>query len=217
MALLSPGCSDGVAPTVPDETPPSPQPESFTAMHFRHFTQNLRRGTGLVAVLILLALGSLAQADPTIVSVVPANGATGVSPSTPIVFTFSEPMYTGATVALFTNQAGGTILPAIPSWNSAGTVLTYTPLSAWPSGASIGWEVFGFNPSFAQLTGTTTGSFATGTGGGTGGTGTNSVTELAVGRGVTYDQYSTGLATLDTNAAFFFIGDVTLASNGCLR
>jgi hypothetical protein len=53
------------------------------------------------------ALGCLwrAQAAPTILSTVPANGASGVSPTTTIVFTFSEAMDPDATTAFFYDNA----------------------------------------------------------------------------------------------------------------
>ena len=161
----------------------------------------------------LLTTLTLLHAAPALLSVVPADGTPNVSPGTTVVFTFSEPMYTGASQVLFSDLNTGAMLFASPSWNGAGTILTYTPIGSFPSGTQIGWEVFAFNLSFEQVTGTTTGSFTTSGGGGGTGTGTNAITLLSVVRSLTYNQYSTGAPTLDTNYAYSFIGSATLASN----
>ncbi len=185
-------------------------------LHFLFVTSNNARWIAfLLLVSTCLGFDLTAYAAPTIVSVVPAAGATGVATSSQAVFTFSEAMFTQATTVVFTNLTTKAILVSTPAWNSGGTVLTCTPLSSsWPGGTTIGWGVIGFNPSYVPLTGTTTGSFSTaGSSGGNSGTGTNAITQISIGRGLTYDQYSTGLPTLDTNAAYSFIGNVTLASN----
>ena len=174
-------------------------------------SNDARRMAFLMLVSTCLGFDLTAHAAPTIVSVVPAAGATGVTTSSQVVFTFSEAMFTPATTVVFTNLTTQAILVSTPAWNSGGTVLTCTPLSSsWPGGTTIGWGVVGFNASYVQLTGTTTGSFSTA---GSSGTGTNAITQVSVGRALTYDQYSTGLPTPDTNAAYSFIGNVTLASN----
>lgn len=65
---------------------------------------------------------------PTIVSVSPANGATGVVANENIVITFSEPMDRSSTQDAFQSTD---ILPSTVAyfWNQAGTVLTINPAS----------------------------------------------------------------------------------------
>src|ERR1039457_857202 len=99
-----------------------------------------RRMAFLVPVSTCLGFGLAAQAAPTIVSVVPAAGATGVATSSQVVFTFSEAMYTTATTVVFSNLTTKTILVATPAWNGAGMVLTCTPVPSWPGGTQIGWR-----------------------------------------------------------------------------
>ena len=57
----------------------------------------------LFVMIFVLTLSWQAHAQPVIVSTVPANGASGVSPSAAVVFTFSEQMDTALTVAQFVN------------------------------------------------------------------------------------------------------------------
>src|SRR5262245_12695662 len=58
-----------------------------------------------------------AQSEPMIASVVPGNLAMGVSPSAPVVFTFSEAMDPAATEAMFLNPLNPfTPLPVTPAW-----------------------------------------------------------------------------------------------------
>jgi hypothetical protein len=161
---------------------------------------------------IWLATMMSLHAAPTLVSVVPADGATGVATSTGIAFTFSEAMNTSQTVALFMN--GASIVPTTPVWSSGNTVLTYSAFGGWPSGATISYMFYiAMSALGAPVDPLPQGSFSTGGGGGGGGTGTNAITLLSVGRSVTYNQYSTGTPTLDTNYAYSFIGSTTLASN----
>ena len=51
------------------------------------------------AAAVLLASPGRAAAQATIVSVAPPTGTSGVSPTDPVVFTFSEPMDTNVTLA----------------------------------------------------------------------------------------------------------------------
>src|SRR6185436_7641559 len=118
-------------------------------------------------VVLVAFAGSLvclrpAQAAPTILSTVPANGATGVSTTTTIVFTFSEEMDTNATSAFFYD--GLTFYTTTDSWNAGNTVLTCTPDSAFPLNTNISWVVSGQNTNGDPLAGLPFGSFSTGTG-----------------------------------------------------
>jgi len=169
---------------------------------------------GLVAV---LAFGSVrAQGQPTLVSVNPTNGATGVATSSQVVFTFDRAM-SSSSFLVFSNLTAGTIVAFGQGTLSAGgTVITYTPTPSWPANAQIGWDLSAvFDTSFQTIdSGVTSGSFTTGTGGGgTGGTGTNKLTSFALFKSYTYDQTSSAAPTLETNYPFGFIGGTILSSN----
>jgi hypothetical protein len=171
---------------------------------------------GLPALMFLLLGLMQAQAQPTIISNVPTSGATGVSTTAAVVFTFSEAMNTTATTASFFNLSTYASLPATPVWSAGNTVLTCTPSPAFPASTSILWVVSGQDPDGNALGGVPEGSFTTGTGGGGGGgggTGTNQYTSFSVGKGFAYDQTSTGAPTPDTNVPYLFVGSIVLSSN----
>ena len=63
---------------------------------------------------------------PTVVSVSPAHGATGVTSDQNVVITFSEPMDTEATEAAY-ESADLPASAASATWNASGTVLTLDP------------------------------------------------------------------------------------------
>lgn len=167
----------------------------------------------LPAFLLCLTLASLSrvQAQPTILSVNPVNGATGVATSTEVIFTFSTVMSTYSQ-AIFTNSAGS-VLPVTPAWNAGNTALTCTPAPSFPASTVVYWTVIGFDSSFNPLTGTTTGSFTTGSSGGGTGSGTNQYTSFVVDKAYEYDQTSAATPVPDTNAPYFFSASTTLASN----
>ena len=114
---------------------------------------------------LLALLGSLlvAKGGPTIVSSMPANGATGVPGVVPVVFMFSTNMDPSATFTYF--FAGTSIVFVTPSWSADGKWMTNTPNSSFPGGTMINWMVMGQSAAGAMLEGTTTGSFTTGSGG----------------------------------------------------
>jgi len=169
---------------------------------------------------VLLALAGslvclqLAQAQPTILSTVPATGATGVSTTTTIVFTFSQAMDPDATSAIF-YDSGFQFFNTTDSWNAANTVLTCTPDSAFPPNTMISWAASGQNPNGDSLGGIPIGSFTTGTGGGGGGggMGTNAITTFSVGKVHHYNQTSSGSPTLDPATPYDFSGVTSLSSN----
>jgi hypothetical protein len=172
----------------------------------------LCRGRLVSGLFLTLTLAGLSQlgAQPTILSVNPVNGATGISPSNPVVFTFSTAMNTSS-VAEFTNAAGA-FLPVVPVWSSGNTVLTCTPATPFPGGTNIYWFVIGFDTSFNQLTGTTDGSFTT-SGSSSSANGTNTHTSFVLDKFYLYDQTSTAAPSPDTNYAYLFSASTTLASN----
>ena len=79
---------------------------------------------------------------PTVVSFSPTNGATGVSVSSPIVMTVSEPIRSFAfanTMRVFASfPLFGTIqLAGTYTLNASGTVVTFTPQVPYPGGTPI--------------------------------------------------------------------------------
>jgi hypothetical protein len=160
-----------------------------------------------------LALLSSALAQPTIVSTVPANFATGVSPTAPVIFTFSTAMDTSATYAVFFDTLGNSLL-VTPSWSADMKVLTNTPNPPFPSpNKMIAWSVNGFDQAFNPLGGDTSGFFTTGSGGGGTGSGTNSITTFSVGKTWNYLQTSSAAPFLSHDNTYQFIGTTALKSN----
>ena len=113
----------------------------------------------------LMSLGR-AHADPTIVSNVPTNGATGVALSAAVVIRFSEHMDISVTMAYLRDPSTPGLLPSSLSWSGGNTVLTCTPTAAFPANRTIEWTVMnGQNPAGVPLSGYTGGSFTTASGG----------------------------------------------------
>ncbi|MBL8934147.1 MAG: Ig-like domain-containing protein, partial [Archangium sp.] len=86
---------------------------------------------------------------PTIVSVLPADMATGVRPTDPLVVTFSEPMDPAATQSAFavSQPAGVTVTY---SWSTDGRTMTATPAAAFAYGQVVRWQI---NTNAADLAG----------------------------------------------------------------
>jgi len=75
---------------------------------------------------------------PTIVSVAPADAATGVATGSPIAARFSEAMDSGTfTGTTFTLASGGTAIDGSVSLSSDGKTATFTPTAALPYGSSV--------------------------------------------------------------------------------
>ena len=160
----------------------------------------------------LVVSGSL-QAQPTITSVTPPDGATGVSATTPAVFVFSTAMNTSATYALFNEDTSGDSVFVTYSWSADGKALTCTPAPSWPANQTIDWAVNGFDISFTPLEGASTGSFTVGGGGGNSGSGTNRITTFTIAKIYFYDQTSTAAPFLDGTVSDGFGAATSLASN----
>jgi len=170
-------------------------------------------GRGLFS---LVCLAGLTQAvAQTIISTVPANMASGVSPSAPVVFTFDTPMDTANTEAQFGDFTTYpfTYYSTVPSWDPSGTVLTCTPVPPFPANKMIIWLVTGEDTEGFPLTGEDSGFFTTGSGGGGTGSGTNAITSFAVGKVHSYNQTSTSAPVLDPDTPFGFMATTGLASN----
>ena len=108
----------------------------------------------------LLTFPWLAQAQPVILSSVPANNATGVSTTTTIVFTFNVAMNPAATSPTFYGT-NFTLYPTAKSWSAGNTVLTCTPGSAFPAEMRITWSVSGQSAGGQALGGIPAGLFTT--------------------------------------------------------
>lgn len=166
----------------------------------------------LWAVFFLSGLSALAQGTTTVTSD-PASGATGVSVSAAVVFTFSAAMDTANTSATFYSTTPFGSYPVSESWNAANTVLTCTPVSSLPANVTISWVVSGQdtgnNPVIGQ------GSFTTGAGGGGGGggSGTNNFTTFSVGKLYLYQQLGTGAPTPNPDVSYGLTTTTSLASN----
>lgn len=64
-----------------------------------------------------------------------------VSPTSPIVLNFSEPMNQTATQGAFEVRVGTTLKPGSFTWNAEGTQMTYTPGSSYGFGATVIWKI----------------------------------------------------------------------------
>ncbi|HEY5909436.1 MAG TPA: Ig-like domain-containing protein [Verrucomicrobiae bacterium] len=178
----------------------------------RSFTSAARY---LVVCLPLLAglpaVVCVSEAAPTIVSTVPANMATGVSPSAAIVVTFSEAMDPNATSAQFMDVTTTQFLTTFSfAWSSANKVLTCTPTTPLPAGHMIYWMVDGSNPSGTPLGGTPAGMFTVATAAGTGCDPNAPMASFTVSKGWLYAQADAGAPTLDPNSPFCFLACTTL-------
>jgi hypothetical protein len=164
----------------------------------------------LLAVTLLLAGQRAAAAQPTIVSTVPSNGATGVSPEAAVVFTFSVAMNPTETYAFFSDVTGDfESPPVISTWSAGNTVLTYTPSPAFANNHEIQWNVIGQDAQGNILGGVAQGNFTI-KAGVNGGSGTNAFTVFQVSKYAVYSQTSSALATFFT---YEFFAQTTLASN----
>lgn len=99
----------------------------------------------LLVLLVALVGFTRSLAQPFIVSVTPADGASNVSPSATFVFTFSEQMDTGLTSVEFLRATPLTPLPVSSVWSGGNKVLTCMPTPAFPAGERIFWDVKGEN------------------------------------------------------------------------
>jgi hypothetical protein len=172
---------------------------------------NHRMKTKPLALLAFLWT-TVAFSQPTILSTVPANMATGVSPTATVMFIFSQPMNPGATTVQFMDSSviPPAVLPASSAWTGGNTILTCTPSPSWPANKMIVWMVDGENPAGDALAGTSGGMFATGSGG-TGGTCTNEIGSLTVAKGVLYSQTSAGAPTLEPTFPYAFVACASVA------
>ena len=178
-------------------------------MSLSHPSASRSRLLCLLAGLVLPLSWCGAQAAPTILSTVPANMATGVSPTAPFVITFSEAMNASLTTATFMDGTTYQPLATTPAWSGGNTVLTCSPNPSWPVGHMVIWMVEGENPSGTQLDGTTAGLF-TPAAAGTGCDPSAPMLSFTVSKGWSYQQTSSALPALNTNYPYCFLGCMTL-------
>ena len=185
---------------------------------FPRFGRALRTA-GLLAVVSAAGFQTQARAaGPTIVSVVPANGASGVSASAPVVFTFSAAMDTTLTTVMFDNTNAAT-LTTIPTWSANQKTLTCTPSPPFPSPDFIVWIVSGQDTSGNPLQGLPEGTFTVGgsSGGGGGGGGCNTPshtnTSFVLEESWLYVQTSASPPALNPSTPYGVIAEVSLFSN----
>jgi hypothetical protein len=117
-----------------------------------------------------LAILPAAQAQPTLLASVPTNGASGVSVTAPVVFTFSTAMDSSRTSARFMNPSSPlTPLAVNSAWSPDETKLTYTPASSWPVNGMVLWVLSGQDIYGNALKGSSGLFYTSGSGGGQGG------------------------------------------------
>jgi methionine-rich copper-binding protein CopC len=159
--------------------------------------------------MMMLLAGLQAVAQPTIVSTVPSNGATGVSPGAAVVIHFSTAMDPTMTSTIFSDVTASESPTVVSAWSAGNTVLTCTPSPVFANNHNIQWNVIGQDAVGNALTGTTGGGFTT-VPGVNGGSGTNAFTAFQVSKYAVYSQTSNGPASF---LSYEFFGQTTLASN----
>lgn len=162
---------------------------------------------GCFAAALLLA--GLGQAQATTFSSNPADGATGVSLTASVVFTFSgtmNPSFLSPPTFYSISPPGS--YPVTPTWSGGNTVLTCAPVSAFPANVTISWSFAAYDTLASLVFGQ--GSFTTGSGGGSTGFGTNAITSFGVNKVYLWDQSLTGALT---NLGCIFNANTILASN----
>ena len=91
------------------------------------------------------ASGAANTTQPTVLSISPSNGSSGVSVNSSIIITFNEPIdpttISTATVPVLVSGFSG-VLAGNYTFDSTGTVLTFTPLSPLPQNATIVVQVY---------------------------------------------------------------------------
>ena len=160
-----------------------------------------------VSILALMLCAILPASAQTITSD-PADGATGVSPSAPVTFTFSSAVDPSSVTATFLSMTGS-FYPVTSSWSAGNTVLTCTPTPPFPGNATITWFVVIPPATFSQGSFTT----GTGTGGGGGGTGTNAITTFVAGKLYFNEQTNSSAPTPFPDGPYAFTANTGLASN----
>lgn len=179
----------------------------------------------LLAFLPLLLTTWAALAQPTLLSVIPGQFATDVSPTTTIQFTFNEAMNPDVTIAGFFAVKGTSyqMVTVTSAWSSGNKVLTCTPAAPLPAGYMVYWSLDGEN-TIADPLSTEVGYFTVSTGGSTttGCDSSASMVSVTVSKGWMYNQSSAAAPVLNTNSPYCFLACMTIpcprdATNVSLR
>ena len=91
---------------------------------------------GLAAVVLGACSDSTGSGTATLTAVSPAPAASAVSPSTPIMLSFGQPMMAGMEQFMDLHQGGiaGPTVPMSCTWNSDRSILTCTPTTPLAGG-----------------------------------------------------------------------------------
>ena len=111
----------------------------------RQNVDGIRAVIGFTFCLLTSAFISV-SAQPYIVSTIPERETTGVSPTAPVVFTFSEAMNPGATTVQFYKASPLVFFTTSNYWSVGNSALTCSPIPAFSSISTIWWNVTGANP-----------------------------------------------------------------------
>ena len=137
----------------------------------------------LFLALLAAAWPAPAQTPPVVVSVVPANGAVGVSPSAPIEFTFDQamnvglplvPTLPGIIVGSFEIQPAGVAPFFAGTWGADGRTLRLESFQPLPGNTTVTWRLnppgsmFPLQSAAGGVLATVSGSYQVGAGGGGG-------------------------------------------------
>lgn len=192
------------------------------AMPFLLSSAQIRCLARLLTLAVSLAAAGLLPARPTVVSTVPPTMGTGVSPTAPVVFTFSEAMNPAATTASFmdVNNSPPQYRTALPAWSGGNTVLTCTPVSPWPANHMIFWMITGAGATGEALD-AATGLFTV-SAEGTGCDTNASMLALTVSKSSLFKQSAGSAPVSNSNAPYCFLACATLpcpcdATNMSLR
>lgn len=160
------------------------------------------------AVLLLSVAGVPAQ--PVLVSSVPPNMATGVSPTASVVFTFSEAMNPAVTMASFMDTSNPMQpIATLPNWSGGNKVLTCTPVVQWVGSHMIFWTLTGASTGGMPLD-PTNGLFTAGAA--STGCDTNAtMPSFTVSKSMLYTQTSSGPPLANASAPYCFLGCTTLS------
>lgn len=133
---------------------------------FLRFRVGASAALSLLLVVLAVLVAPQRAHGATIVSYTPGYAAMGVSPSLPVIITFSTGMDTNLTTAQFFNAAAPmTPLATTNTWSADQMTLTCRPIPAFPQNATIIWTVDGQDQNGGPLDGNNGSVFMTGSGG----------------------------------------------------
>lgn len=169
-----------------------------------------RNFTCLVVLVTLMFLTpKVVFGNPTLVSVVPPNMASGVLLNAPVVFTFSETMSDALTFTRFIDAATYASIPVTTNWSGGNTVLTCTPINRWPANRMVLWTLEGQNPIGEALSESGPGMF-TASSGNTGCDTNGNLLSVTIAKAFMYEQFPAMLPALNASTPYCFLGCTTI-------